>query len=101
MGKISVVSAFPKGADGGYQVALWDKDSRHEGGELLIADDKVHSVEATPGVMQAIANGSLFESTKSGVPKDEENKSLLEEREAEAKANAPTSGAPDTKSKNK
>jgi hypothetical protein len=57
--KINVKSKLGKRPDGGFPLAIHEKNDDHEGGELFIADDKVHSVVATTAVMTAITEGRL------------------------------------------
>lgn len=65
------------GKDGGFPVLIWDKDDRHEGGELFIADDEVHTVESTAAVAMALAEGRLMEvrsETKESAAPDKKDK---------------------------
>lgn len=41
------------------QVAVWERDPRHGGGELYLTSGQVATVCLTPGVNAAIARGSL------------------------------------------
>jgi hypothetical protein len=90
---ITVRSTEVQQPDKGYKVALWDRDPRHEGGEVIIDDADAHEVVATAGVMAAISRGDLVETTRRGVPKDEEAKEELARKEEEAKLNAPPTGS--------
>lgn len=56
---ITVKSTLKQGADGGWPVALAEKNEAHPDGEVFIADDKTHEVAYTAGVTQAITNGTL------------------------------------------
>jgi hypothetical protein len=41
------------------QVAVWERDPRHPGGELYLTSGQVATVCLTPGVNAALARGSL------------------------------------------
>lgn len=41
------------------QVALWERDPRHPGGELYLTSGQVATVCLTPGVNAALARGSM------------------------------------------
>lgn len=41
------------------QVAVWERDPRHRGGELYLTSGQVAAVYLTPGVNAALARGSL------------------------------------------
>lgn len=57
--KIQVQNATPRQPDGGMKVAIFERNPAHEGGELFIGDDKVHTVVATPEVRMALNDGRL------------------------------------------
>ncbi len=41
------------------QVAVWERDPRHRGGELYLTSGQVETVCLTPGVNAALVRGSL------------------------------------------
>lgn len=41
------------------QVALWERDPRHRGGELYLTSGQVDTIHLTPGVNAALVRGSL------------------------------------------
>ncbi len=79
---VDVKSGYPKEKDGGFKIAIFERDERHkaqnegeEDGELFIADDKVHTVAMTPGVKAALSEGRLVEADADGnaVDTDDDN----------------------------
>ena len=52
--RIIVEGATPEG-----KVALWDRDAKHEGGEVFIVGGQRLEVEETSGVLAAIGDGRL------------------------------------------
>lgn len=41
------------------EVALWERDTDHPGGEIFVTGDKVVEVTETSAVMKGLSNGSL------------------------------------------
>lgn len=98
--KVYVKSAFPKQKDGGFKIAIHERDAMHAtdevsdefpsgnpDGELFIADDAVHHVAVTAGVKAALNDGRLIETNKSGKAKNEP------EDEEQVAPTAPNAGA--------
>lgn len=69
---ITVKSALPDKN----RVALWERDERHPGGEIFIADDKEHRVAETPAVLLAIKEDKLVKVSgeMAAAPPKQENK---------------------------
>lgn len=59
MNKISVKSTSPAGDDGGFPIAIYDKNPAYKGGELFIGDNKTHVVPLTAAVAMALNDGRL------------------------------------------
>lgn len=45
----------------GNQVALWDRDPRHPGGEVFVVGERVVEVALTPPVQKALKQGRIVE----------------------------------------
>ncbi len=45
----------------GNQVALWDRDPRHPGGEVFVVGERVVEVALTPRVREALKQGRIVE----------------------------------------
>lgn len=81
---IKVKSTFKKEKDGGFQIALSEKDDAHPDGEIFIADDQVHEVAATAGVMSALHEKRLVDVTDG--EEDEEDDAFSSSRQLGAGA---------------
>ena len=93
---IQVKSALPKQPDGGFKVAIFDRDDRYKAenegevdGELFIADDKVHNVVPTAAVRAAMVDGRLKE-VRAGEDPDAEDDDESEESKSLAQLMAMT-----------
>ncbi len=67
MESISVKSGLPQNEDGGFPLAIFDRNDAYKAdektgspdGEIYIADGEVHNVPATVEVMRALSDGRL------------------------------------------
>lgn len=61
MKTVTVKSGLPKRDDGGFPLALFERNEAHKGGEIYIADDETHEVALTAEVKAALNDGRLVE----------------------------------------
>jgi hypothetical protein len=57
---ITVKSVLPKKKDGSSEVAIWDKDDAHPGGEAFVAGDEAVLVAPTAAISGAITAGRII-----------------------------------------
>lgn len=62
--KVNVKSALGQRPDESFPVALFERSDEHEGGEVFIADNKIHNVALTGAVQAALASGALVRAEK-------------------------------------
>lgn len=60
---IKVQSKLAQQPDGGFPLALHERNEVHEDGELFIADDAIHTVTMTPAIAVALNDGRLEQVT--------------------------------------